>query len=50
LDKLKELSDPRESLQAELDVSSFAPGSLDRSFRIRIGDGSVEAFRPAIWK
>jgi len=50
VNKLKELSDPGESLQAELEVSSFAPGSLDCSFKIRIQDGSVQAIRPALWK
>ena len=48
--KLKELAAAPESLNAELDVSSFVPGSLDRSFRIRIKDGSVQALRPALWK
>jgi len=48
--KLMELASEPSSLQAELDVSSFTPGALDRSFRIRIKDGSMQALRPALWK
>ncbi len=48
--KLRELADVPESLQAELDIGSFAPGAIDQSFRIRIRNGSVEAWRPALWK
>jgi hypothetical protein len=50
LSKMKELADPPQSLQAELDVSSFAPGSLDRNFRIRVRDGAVDVLRPALWE
>jgi hypothetical protein len=48
--KLVELAHPSESLQAEMDVSSFAPGSLDRCFRIRIADGRVGVLRPSLWQ
>ncbi len=50
LSKMKELADPPESLQAELDVSSFAPGSLDRNFRIQVRDGAAEALKPSLWQ
>jgi hypothetical protein len=48
--KLETLADARESLEAELDVSSFAPGALDRSFRIRIERGRIHALRPSLWR
>jgi hypothetical protein len=50
LSKMKELAETPESLQAELDVSSFAPGSLDSNFRIRVRDGAVEVLRPSLWE
>ena len=48
--KLETLADIRESLEAELDVSSFAPGAMDRSFRIRIERGRIHALRPSLWR
>jgi hypothetical protein len=48
--KLVQMAHPPQSLQGELDVSSFAPGSLDRCFRVRIADGSVEVVRPSLWQ
>lgn len=48
--KLQELAESQESLQAELDVSSFAPDSAQGSFRLRIRDGQVSAMRPSAWK
>jgi len=48
--KLKELAESAESLQAQLDVSSFEPGSAQGGFRIQILDGQVSALRPSFWK
>ncbi len=48
--KLETLAETRDSLEAELDVSSFAPGALDRSFRIRIEKGRIHALRPSLWR
>jgi hypothetical protein len=47
---LKQLADPAESLQAEFEVKSAAPRSLDHDFRIVIQNGRIKAFRPALWK
>ena len=48
--KLEELAESHESLQAELDVSSFEPDSTQGGFRIQIRDGQVSAMRPSLWK
>ena len=48
--KLEELAESHESLQAELDVSSFEPDSTQGGFRIQIRNGQVSAMRPALWK
>lgn len=48
--KLETLAETRESLEAELDVSSFAPGALDRNFRIKIEKGRIHALRPSLWR
>lgn len=48
--KLVALAEPPASLEAELDVSSFAPAAMDRSFRIKINKGAVEALRPSLWR
>jgi hypothetical protein len=50
ISKLEALAETRESLEAELDVGSFAPGALDHSFRIRIEKGKVHALRPSLWR
>lgn len=47
---LRRLADPPESLQAELEVKSFAPRPQGREFRLYIRSGKIEAIRPAIWK
>jgi hypothetical protein len=48
--KLQALAETPESLEAELDVSSFAPGALDRSFRIKIEKGAIQTLRPSLWR
>ena len=48
--KLQELAESQESLQAELDVSSFENDSTQGNFRIQIRDGQVLAMRPSLWK
>jgi hypothetical protein len=48
--KMETLAETRESLEAELDVSSFAPGALDRNFRIKIEKGRIHALRPSLWR
>jgi hypothetical protein len=47
--KLKELAEPHESLQAEMEVGSFVAGATDQDFRICIRDGRVQMLRPALW-
>jgi hypothetical protein len=48
--KLETLAETRESLEAELDISSFAPGVQDRSFRVKIEKGRIHALRPSLWR
>ncbi len=48
--KLQELADPLASLEAELDISSFAPGSSDAHFRILVRHGQTQALRPSLWR
>jgi len=50
LAKLQELADPLASLEAELDISSFAPGSSDANFRILVRHGQTQALRPSLWR
>ena len=50
LDQLRTLAAPPESLQAELDVKSYAPRPAERDFRIYIRNGKIETVRPSIWK
>jgi hypothetical protein len=45
-----ELADPLESLEAELDISSLAPGSSDANFRILVRHGQTQALRPSLWR
>jgi hypothetical protein len=47
---METLAETRDSLEAELDVSSFAPGALDRNFRIKIEKGRIHALRPSLWR
>lgn len=48
--KLRELADPLESLQAELEFESPGEDSADGCFRIQIADGGTEVTRPALAK
>ncbi len=50
VDQLRKLTDPPESLQAELEVKSYAPRPTDRDFRIYIRNGKIETVRPSLWK
>jgi hypothetical protein len=47
---LRDAADPIDSLEADLDVGSFAPHSIDRDFRLSIRAGKVQALRPALWR
>lgn len=46
---LQSLADPPNSLQAGLEVGSFAPGAMEMDFQIRISEGRAQALRPALW-
>jgi hypothetical protein len=48
--KLLEISDPADSLEADLDVSSFAHRAIDRRFRIVIRKGQVQVLKPSLWR
>ena len=50
ISRLRQLAEPPESLQAEIDVTSSAPKSEDRDFRILVRNGEVTALRPTLWK
>ena len=45
IDKLRQLSESQESLQGELEITSFAPGSRQPAVRIIIRDGQLSALR-----
>jgi hypothetical protein len=46
---LKELADPIETLEAELEIQSRSPRSEDKDFRILIDDGQIKVLRPSLW-
>ncbi len=46
---LRCLADPSESLEGELEVSSFLPHAQDRDFRLILHRGTAKAVRPALW-
>jgi hypothetical protein len=48
--KLQEITDPADSLEADLDVSSFAHRAIDRRFRIVIRKGQVQVLKPSLWR
>lgn len=48
--KLQEIANPPDSLEAELDVTSFAPGSVDQYFQLIVREGRIQALRPSLWK
>jgi len=47
---LRELAEPFEAVEAELEVGSFVHGSVAADCRIRIRDGAVEVVRPSLWR
>jgi hypothetical protein len=49
LDKLRQLSETQDSLQAELDVWPTGEESARRVFRILIRDGEISTLRPSLW-
>lgn len=46
---LRELADPPESLEGELEVGSFVEHALDRDFRLTLRSGTARAARPSLW-
>jgi hypothetical protein len=50
LAELRELAQPFEGVEADLDVSSFVHGSVAGHCRLRIRNGQVEAVRPSLWR
>ncbi len=50
IEKLGQLSESQDSLQAELEVGSFDSGSSQADFRIRICDGRMSGLQPSAWK
>jgi hypothetical protein len=49
LAKLRELADPLDSLDGDLEVGSFVEHALDRDFRLTLEAGTARAERPALW-
>lgn len=49
LKTLRRLADPPESLEADLEVSSFVAHAQDRDFRLEVRRGVARAVRPALW-
>jgi len=49
ISKLRDLAEPHESLNAELEVGSFMPGATEHDFRVCIRNGQVQVLRPALW-
>jgi hypothetical protein len=47
---LREQAEPFGAVEAELEVGSFARGSVAGACRIRIRDGAVEVVRPSLWR
>jgi len=48
--RLKEIADPADSLEADLDVSSFAHRAIDRRFRIVLRKGQIQVLKPSLWR
>jgi len=48
--KLRELASPLESLDGELEVSSFAHHSADHDFCLTVRGAEEKAVRPSVWK
>jgi hypothetical protein len=49
LSTLRELADPLDSLEGDLEVGSFVEHALDRDFRLIFQDGVARAERPGLW-
>jgi hypothetical protein len=47
---LQKIASPGDSLEADLDISSFAHRAIDRRFRINIRQGRVQVLKPALWR
>jgi hypothetical protein len=47
--ELRALADPLDTLEAELEIGSFAPQSFERDFRIELRGGETRAVSPALW-
>jgi hypothetical protein len=50
LTTLLKIAAPGDSLEADLDISSFAHRAIDRRFRIIIRQGRVELLKPSLWR
>ena len=48
--KLSKLATPPQTLEGELEISSFVPAAIDHDFHIHLRGGEVRAIRPALWK
>jgi len=48
--RLQELADPLDSLEAELEIGSFALDSADAGFKILVRRGQTQALRPSLWR
>jgi len=47
--KLRELSNPQDSLNAELEVGTFRGDVTEQNFRVCIRSGRIQVLRPALW-
>ena len=50
LAKLRQLAEPPESLEGELEVGSFVAHALERDFRLTLERARTRAVRPALWR
>jgi len=49
LSRLRELAQPEDSIEGDLEVGSFAPHAIERDFRLELRGGQIRALRPALW-
>jgi hypothetical protein len=49
LEKLRQLSETQESLQAELEVHPADDEASQKAFRVQIRDGELSTMRPSLW-
>jgi hypothetical protein len=47
--KLRALAAPLSSLEAELEIGSFAPQAFERDFRLELHGAEARAVRPSLW-